>query len=144
MRNTTRNLMLATIGISCASLWGCASNEALPTRADFDAANKMCYARVKSDTRNRHPRWFTRWLECKQQHVMPMEIMIYPTKDHEIRTMYAKLIEMGKAVDQGRSKVEPVYGEWDRMLAEIGIPRGTCIHYPDGSQYCTNLKALYK
>lgn len=116
---------------------GCATDaEMRLTQADFDAANKQCRAQLDQDTRLHHPRWFTRWLECKREYVMPMEIQVYRGKGRDIRAMYDKLLRIGTAVDVGLSKVEPVYDEWDRMQAEIGIYKGICYHHPDGTQRC--------
>jgi hypothetical protein len=141
MRSPLSISKLLALGASCAVLFGCASGEERPTQSDFDTANEMCYARANSDKRINHPQWFTRWVKCKQEHVMPMEIVVYPGEETEIRAMYSKVLELGKAVDEGRSKVEPVYDEYDRMEAKIGMYKGICYHHADGTQRCVNPNA---
>lgn len=72
---------------------------------------------------------------------MPMEFLVYPGKEAQIRAMYSTLHKLGVAVDEGRSKVEPVYEEYDRMEAAIGMYKGICFHDQDGTQRCVNPKA---
>lgn len=122
-------------------LAGCASSDQRPSQADFDIANNKCFAQANFQKSVRHPHWFTNWLQCKQDNVMPMEFLVYPGKEEQIRAMYSKLLKLGVAVDQGQSKVEPVYEEYDRMEAAIGMYKGVCFHYQDGTQQCVNPKA---
>lgn len=109
-----------------------------PTQQQVDAANQICERQVEADRLFYSRTWFTNWLKCKQAHVMPLEMKIYPGQEEKIREMYTKLIAMGAAVDTGESRVEPVYDEWDRMQAEIGYYKGLCVKNPDGSQRCIN------
>lgn len=127
---------ILVLAVSCAVVFGCAVDQKRPTQSDFDTADEMCYKRANADKRINHPQWFTSWVKCKQEHVMPMEIVVYRGKETEIRAMYSKLLELGKAVDEGRSKVEPVYDEYDRMEARIGMYKGICYHHADGTQRC--------
>lgn len=119
---------------------GCASYEPPVKQAEIDKANNICTHQVNQDKAQYHPYWFTRWLKCKQERVMPFEILIYPHKEAKIRAMYSKLLEMGVDVDSGVSRVGPVYDEWDRMQAEIGMFKGKCVTRRDGSQKCVDPK----
>jgi hypothetical protein len=141
MRSSTSILRLLALTVCCAVVFGCASGKKRPTQADFDTVNEMCYAHANADKRINHPQWFTRWVGCKQEHVMPMEMVVYLGKEAEIRAMYSKLLELGKAVDEGRSKVEPVYDEYDRMEAGIRMYKGICYHHADGTQRCIDPSA---
>jgi hypothetical protein len=127
--------LLATVIVS-AVLSACTSPSKKLTQADFDAANQYCQHQVKTDKAAQHPQWFTRWLQCNTTYIMPLEKKIYPHKQHEIQAMYNHLLRMGMAVDNGRSRVQPVYDEWDRMQRAIGMYRGACVKNRDGSQQC--------
>lgn len=52
---------------------------------------------------------------------MPFDIMIYPTKEEEIRAMYDRLLLIGKNVDLGIWRVQDVYKEWNNMQLDIGM-----------------------
>jgi len=68
---------------------------------------------------------------------MPIEIYYYPAKDDDIRQMYAKLLVLAKDVDSGKSRVEPVYAEWDRMMVDIQMtPCRLKVIGRDGSEKC--------
>jgi len=131
-------LILIFICTTCFWLIGCASNEKRYTQADFDAVNEVCYMHANTDKQTYHPHWFTRWVKCKQENVMPMEIELYKGKEDQIRAMYSKLLKLGIAVDEGKSKVDPIYDEYDRMEAAIGMYKGICYHHEDGTQRCIN------
>lgn len=133
-----KKLILPILFIMSFWLVGCASNQKLLTQNDFDTANEKCYVRANSDKQISHPHWFTRWVKCKQENVMPMEFEVYKGKEDQIRAMYSRLLELGIAVDEGRSKVEPVYDEYDRMEAAIRMYKGICYQHEDGTQRCIN------
>jgi hypothetical protein len=107
-----------------------------PTQENVDAANRICENQVQTDRNNYEKTWFTNWLKCKQAHVMPLEVRLYPGKEREIHNMYVELLHLGEKVDAGESIVEPVYDAWDRMQADIGMYKGVCVKNADGSQDC--------
>ncbi len=118
-------------------LIGCATSGNELTKENIDRANKVCEAQIKADQLQRNPKWFTRWLECKKEKLMPFDIMTYPTDEEEIRAMYDRLLIIGKNVDLGIWRVQDVYKEWDKMKLEIGMH--TClirISERDGSSRC--------
>jgi len=81
--------------------------------------------------------WFTRWLQCKQEHVMPYEISMYPSKEDQIRAMYSRLIKLGAGVDAGLSSVQLVYREWEKMQDDIGMRQCLLrVEARDGSSDC--------
>ncbi|WP_062260549.1 hypothetical protein [Endozoicomonas arenosclerae] len=117
-------------------LSGCGTATKKVTQQDFDQASALCRHQWQTDRADDHPRWFTRWLSCKSQHTMPLELKAYPHKQREIRQMYSRLMRMGLPVNEGRSKVKPVYDEWERMLRNIGIYNAACVKNRDGSRHC--------
>lgn len=119
------------------ALSGCATTDNHPTQANIDKANKYCEIQVNRDQQSNTRNWFTRWLECKKERVMPFDIKLQPDKEKEIRSMYERLISMGVNVDWGLWPVQDVYKEWDKMKAAIGMR--SCllrVENKDGSSYC--------
>jgi hypothetical protein len=119
---------------------GCATR---PTGADFANAHKPCTAQADADRRAARADWFTRWIKCRQTHVMPIEIQAIPNKEFQIRNMYAQVLEMGKEIDSGISgpqltyRLKHVYREWDRMLDEIGLyPNDVCFKMKNATEAC--------
>ncbi|MGI9280777.1 MAG: hypothetical protein ACR2PX_14305 [Endozoicomonas sp.] len=126
-----------TVAIILAFLLsGCGTASIKVTQQDFDRANAHCQLQWQADRTRQHPQWFTRWLACRSEHTMPLELQAYPHKQREIRQMYSRLMRMGLAVNEGRSKVRPVYDEWERMLRNIGIFNAACVRNRDGSRHC--------
>ncbi|KEQ17112.1 hypothetical protein [Endozoicomonas numazuensis] len=117
-------------------LSGCGSASKKITQQDFDRASTHCQSQWQVDRDEQHPQWFTRWLTCKSEHTMPLELQAYPHKEKEIRQMYSRLMRMGAAVDEGRSRVKPVYDEWEKMLRNMGIFNAACVRNRDGSRHC--------
>lgn len=118
-------------------LIGCATTEHSALKEDIEKANRICENQVTMDQARRNSKWFTGWLECKKQRVMPFDIVQYPSKEREIRAMYDRLLQLGVAVDRGIAPVESVYNEWERMEREINMKQCSLrIVQPDGSSTC--------
>lgn len=116
---------------------GCAVSPDDLTQENINRANKTCETQVKFDQALGMRTWFTRWLACKQEHVMPFEIKAYPDKEAQIRDMYTKLIDQGAQVDAGVIPVQVVYREWERIQIEIGMRRCLVrVENRDGSSQC--------
>ena len=111
-----------------------------PTQSEYEHANQICIDQVNQDQALHTRNWFSNWVKCKQERIMPIEISFYPSKQDEIHAMYRQLRLMAIDVDTGRSNVQKVYDEWDRMQKEIGIKKGVCAKFADGSQQCINPK----
>lgn len=123
--------------MSISLLASCATSENNLTQENIDKANMICERQVNTDKALRVKTWFTNWLECKKEKVMPFEIAIYPEKEKGIRTMYDRLLLLGINVDAGITKVESVYEEWDNMEYDLKIK--SCpirINNADGSSLC--------
>lgn len=119
-------------------LLGCAATEhSAIKKEDVEKANNICMNQMKVDQALRNRKWFTGWMECKKQRVMPFEILQYPSKESEILAMYDRLLQLGVGVDRGIAPVESVYIEWDRMEREINMKQCLMrIVQPDGSSRC--------
>ncbi len=118
-------------------LSACASHDKVLSQENIDAANEQCTQQVNLDRTLNVANWFTRWLECKRDKVMPFDIMVYPSKEKEIRAMYDKLIVLGFNVDKGIVPVQTVYKELDTMQRVIGMKQ--CLIrqvHADGSSDC--------
>jgi hypothetical protein len=129
----TSLLLLCSLSLLAA----CANSPDLPTKENIDRANKSCETQFRFDQGLRMRNWFTRWLQCKQEHVMPYEISMYPSKEDQIRAMYSRLIKLGAGVDAGLSSVQLVYREWEKMQDDIGMRQCLLrVEARDGSSDC--------
>lgn len=117
-------------------LAGCATTDQDLTQANVERANQRCQAQLKAE-RGLSLQWFSRWVGCRQTHVMPFEILAYPHKEAEIRAMYGELLAMGLAVDAGQTSLQSVHRRWDQLQFEIGMHR--CLirqEHADGTSRC--------
>lgn len=117
-------------------LMGCATGLGNPTKSEVDQANQICTDQILADRKAEMRNSFSRWLFCKEEHFMPLEIRQYPDREAAIREMYNKLKPMAWAVDMGSIKVEAVYDQWDKMMSELGTNSQVCVKRSDGSQNC--------
>jgi len=118
-------------------LAGCTGTGPRYSKTAYAEASRYCFDAAEADKREMKRRWFTQWLACTQERVMPIEIDAYPAKEADIRKMYDRLFILGREVDAGRMKVEPVYAEWDRMKDDIRM--APCLVKSvgrDGSEHC--------
>lgn len=121
----------------CGLVGGCSAGGPKYGRSDQAAANQFCRGQVEFDQSVGADKWFTRWLRCQEERVMPIEIYLYPGKEKDIRKMYEELLVLGQDVDSGHVDVQSVYREWDRMQAEIKMAPCTIKSVgPDGSEIC--------
>lgn len=135
-----RHIKIAVLSIAILSMTGCSSTGPQYTKDDYKTASRYCLEGSNADKKARSRQWFTRWLSCSQERLMPIEIAYYPTKEKDIRQMYERLFVLAKDVDSGKSRVEPVYAEWDRMMDEIKMaPCRIKVVGRDGSEECLDL-----
>lgn len=130
---------IQTIALSIAVVFmaSCSNMRPQYTKDDYKAANKYCLDQSNSDKKAMNRQWFTQWMSCAQERIMPIEIAYYPAKESDIKQMYEKLFVLAKDVDSGKSRVEPVYAEWDRMMSEIKMtPCRLKVVGRDGSEEC--------
>ena len=128
---------LFTLTLIATALTGCASPTPKYSNSDYSDGNKYCSNQSNADKVARNPKWFSLWLACMHERIMPIEIYLYPDKEGEIKEMYTKLFVLAKDVDSGKSLVEPVYAEWDRMMDEIKMAPCTMkMVGKDGSEKC--------
>jgi hypothetical protein len=120
-----------------AWLAGCATSEHELTQDNIDRANKVCERKIKSDQAARDPMWFSKWIACKKERIMPFDIAMRPDKEAAIRAMYDELAILAIGVDYGIKPVQSVYREWDRMQDEININQCLVrVEQADGSSRC--------
>jgi len=129
-------LKILTLGL-LALLAGCATSEHELTQENIDRANKVCERKIKSDQAAGDPMWFSKWIACKKDRIMPFDIAMRPDKEAAIRAMYDELATLAIGVDYGVHPVQSVYREWDRMQDEININRCLVrVEQADGSSRC--------
>jgi hypothetical protein len=120
-----------------ACLASCATSETALTQENIDRANKVCETSVKTDKLLGNPMWFSRWIACKKEKIMPFEIAIHPDKEQGIKAMYDELGVLAVGVDYGLKPVQSVYREWDRMQNELNINKCLVrVEQRDGSSRC--------
>ena len=118
-------------------LAGCAGTSPRYSKTAYAEASRYCFDQAEADKRDMKRLWFTQWLTCTQERVMPIEIYAYPTKEADIKKMYERLFILAREVDSGRMSVQPVYAEWDRMRSDIKM--ASCLVKTvgkDGSEHC--------
>ncbi len=121
----------------CIFLLGCATNDLILSQENIDKANNACTQQVNLDVTLKVANWFFKWVECKKAKTMPFDLLIYPNKEKEIRSMYEQLILLSYRVDKGLMLVQEVYKEWDTMQKAIYMKQ--CLirsSNADGSSEC--------
>ncbi len=133
------NMKIGKLWLHCwlACLAGCASSDTDLTQQNIDLANKICESGIKNDQARKDPMWFSKWIACKKERIMPFDIAMRPDKEAAIRAMYDELAILAIGVDYGIKPVQSVYREWDRMQGEIDINRCLVrVEQADGSSRC--------
>jgi hypothetical protein len=85
-----------TLSIAAVLMAGCSNMGPQYTKDDYKVANKYCLDQSNADKREMNRQWFTRWMSCAQERIMPIEIAYYPAKESDIKQMYEKLFVLAK------------------------------------------------
>jgi len=105
-------------------LSGCVSGGRQYSESDYPEVNVFCNEQANANKKAMHPHWFTQWLSCQRERVMPMDICAYPSKQDETVKMYDRLFVLAPEVDSGSVHIEVANKEMERMMIEMGIVRG--------------------
>lgn len=96
---------------------GCATSAKTYEIEDLKLAAKACYESAYADQKACVRNWFTRYLDCRRQRVMPIEIYAY-RKEIAVRAIYDDMYKVAPMVDGGTMPVKSAYDRWDRMIEE--------------------------
>jgi hypothetical protein len=116
-------------------LCGACKSTPYPTQQTLNRLNKICYDQMQEDILHRSDNRLSRWMQCKQKHIMPMEMMMHPFKKEEIKSMYTTLVSGAELVDQHKITLKELYDKWDSMQLQIGLRSCTMMFIDSDNSY---------
>lgn len=123
-------------------LSGCATPGDTYTNEDFKRASRFCYDQAYANQRARTSDWFTRYLDCRRERVMPIEIYAY-RKETEVRELYDEMYKLAPLVDGGKMSAKSAYERWDQLTAErLGTNCALRIEKRDGGDHCVAVQSI--
>lgn len=128
--------MLVLLGAGCAS-----TVETEYTREQFGRAVKWCHDTARMEQVLNPDTWFSRFVACRREHVMPIEILVFQ-REVEVREMYDELGKIAPLVDKKQISSRSGLMKWHQLMREkLGIDCAITIEQANGEGQCAVYRA---
>lgn len=140
------NDRIAPAGKICFSLFagmvflaGCGSTAPRYTKQDLEAVKLACTRQAHTEREAKVANWFTRWLGCLNERVLPIEIELNHANESEIRRVYEKSSALAPKVDSGEMSLRSYNAEMQEFKEGLfNIRCLVSVEQTDGSERCIN------
>ncbi|NMG65128.1 hypothetical protein GPA19_09235 [Azoarcus indigens] len=121
---------------------GCAHAEHEYTAEQFVRATKWCHDNARMDQGLQPDAWFSRFVACRREHVMPFEIQVF-RREKEVGEMYDELARIAPLVDKKQVSARCAMMKWQQLMQEkLAIDCAITVEHADGGGQCAGLRAV--
>jgi len=111
------------------------------TAEQFARATKWCHDNARMDQVLQPDAWFSRFVACRREHVMPFETQVF-RREKEVGEMYDELARIAPLVDKKQVSARSAMMKWQQLMREkLAIDCAIIIEHADGGGQCAGLRA---